>query len=56
MIVYHGSTLIIDKPSIGFSKRHLDFGVGFYITADRSQADSWAKRKAIRQNGKTVNR
>ena len=54
MIVYHGSTLIVDKPSIGFSKRHLDFGVGFYITADRSQADSWAKRKAIRQNGKPI--
>ena len=29
MIVYHGTTLIVDKPSIGFSKRYLDFGVGF---------------------------
>ena len=30
MSVYHGSTLIVDKPSIGFSKRLLDFGVDFY--------------------------
>ena len=54
MIVYHGSTMTVDKPSIGFSKRHLDFGVGFYITDNRSQAESWAKRKAIRQNGKPI--
>lgn len=32
MIVYHGSTKIIKNPQIGFSKKYLDFGEGFYVT------------------------
>ena len=51
MIVYHGSTLKVDRPDVSHSKRFLDFGVGFYITADKTQAENWAKRKAVRQNG-----
>ena len=51
MIVYHGSTIKIDKPDVDHSKRFLDFGAGFYTTADRSQAENWAIRKAVRQNG-----
>ena len=54
MIVYHGSTLVVDKPSAGFSKRYLDFGIGFYITADKTQAENWAKRKAIRLNATPI--
>ena len=54
MNVYHGSSLIINKPNIKFSKPNLDFGVGFYVTADKKQAEIWAKRKAIRQNGKPI--
>lgn len=50
MIVYHGSTLIVDKPSISYSNRYLDFGIGFYVTEDKNQAEKWAKRKAIRTN------
>ena len=52
MIVYHGSALVVDKPSIEYSKKFLDFGVGFYVTADKKQAENWAKRKAIRQRGR----
>ena len=51
MIVYHGSALVVDKPSVAYSKRFLDFGAGFYVTADRKQAEIWARRKAVRQNG-----
>ena len=29
MIVYHGTTMEIQKPDIKHSKAHLDFGVGF---------------------------
>jgi hypothetical protein len=32
----------------------LDFGVGFYVTADKKQAENWAKRKAVRLNAKPV--
>ena len=55
MIVYHGTTLIVDKPASDFSKRYLDFGIGFYVTADKEQAESWAKRKAVRLNEKPIN-
>ncbi|MCL1982682.1 MAG: DUF3990 domain-containing protein [Clostridiales bacterium] len=54
MIIYHGTTLIVDKPSADYSKRYLDFGVGFYITADKKQAENWAKRKAVRLKAKPI--
>jgi len=46
--------LIVDKPSADFSKRYLDFGVGFYVTADIKQAENWAKRKAVRSKAKPI--
>lgn len=55
MIVYHGTTLIVDKPYANYSQRYLDFGVGFYVTADKKQAENWAKRKAVRLNSKPIN-
>ena len=54
MIIYHGSTLVVDKPSVDYSKRFLDFGAGFYVTADIEQAENWAKRKAVRLKGKAI--
>ena len=48
MIVYNGSTSIVEKPDILHSKRFLDFGRGFYVTSYKSQAERWAKRKSIR--------
>ena len=38
--VYHGSTEIIQKPKIGFSKKYLDFGEGFYVTTFKEQAEN----------------
>jgi len=35
-MIFHGSTLPVNNPSAGYSKRFLDFGVGFYVTAATS--------------------
>lgn len=54
MRVYHGSTVIVDKPDISFSKDYLDFGKGFYVTSYKEQAENWAVRKAMRKNSKGI--
>ena len=46
MIVYHGSADIVETPDVKHSYRHLDFGMGFYVTSNYEQAERWAKRKA----------
>jgi predicted RNA-binding protein YlxR (DUF448 family) len=51
MIVYHGSYIEVENPSVDFSKRNLDFGRGFYLTTYPDQAERWAKRKALRTAG-----
>ena len=48
MIVYHGTTMEIQKPDIKHSKAHLDFGEGFYTTTFLKQAERWAYRKGMR--------
>lgn len=56
MIVYHGTTMIIQKPDVTYSKKYLDFGKGFYVTTYREQAEKWALRKGLRQEkGAVVN-
>lgn len=45
MIVYHGSTVVVDKPDTEHSFRPLDFGKGFYVTTVKEQAIRWAYRK-----------
>lgn len=45
MRVYHGSTDIIEKPNVRFSKDYLDFGKGFYLTSYQEQAEEWALRR-----------
>ena len=49
MIVYHGTTQIIEKPDVKHSKKYLDFGKGFYLTSYEAQAKKWALRKGLRQ-------
>lgn len=46
MIVYHGSTEVVGNPDVKHSYRTLDFGMGFYVTTVREQAEKWARRKA----------
>ena len=45
MILYHGSTDLVDKPEIRESDVYLDFGVGFYLTPDKNVATRQAERK-----------
>ena len=32
VLIYHGSTVIVDKPEIRIAKFHKDFYYGFYCT------------------------
>jgi hypothetical protein len=53
MIVYHGSSTVVDKPCILQSERFLDFGTGFYTTTNKEQAFRWALRVAARRKVQT---
>ncbi len=44
MILYHGSSTIVDKPLYGFGKVHNDYGQGFYCTEDIELAREWASQ------------
>ncbi len=50
MLLYHGSTSIVNKPEIKKGENFLDFGVGFYTTTSFEQAQRWAKVKMKRNN------
>lgn len=50
MILYHGSSEIVDKPEIREGYNFLDFGIGFYTTTSFEQAQRWAKIKMRRKN------
>lgn len=50
MILYHGSTELVDKPEIRKGDVYLDFGAGFYTTTSFEQAERWAKIKMRRNN------
>ena len=54
MKLYHGSSVIVSEPRIGFSRANLDFGQGFYATSIRSQAERWARRKAFMDGSDTA--
>ena len=44
MTVYHGSYTTVQKPAIIKGRNTKDFGLGFYCTIIREQAERWAKR------------
>jgi uncharacterized protein DUF3990 len=50
MILYHGSSVLVDKPILLKANRTLDFGHGFYTTTSKEQAYKWAKIKQKREN------
>lgn len=50
MILYHGSTVLVDNPEIRRSYVFLDFGAGFYTTTSFEQAERWAKIKMRRNS------
>ena len=56
MILYHGGTDIVEKPAIRSRSAGRDFGMGFYCTDIRTQAEHWAKRQGrIRKQGAVLN-
>jgi hypothetical protein len=50
MIIYHGSTVPVEKPTIRIGNSLLDFGAGFYTTTSEAQAEPWARIKMRREN------
>lgn len=38
MLLYHGSNIIVDTPRLVEQMRGLDFGAGFYLTTNETQA------------------
>lgn len=54
MRLYHGSNMIIDRPTIIVPNRPLDFGKGFYLTSLQNQADRWAVAKSKIKKSKAI--
>ena len=50
MIIYHGSTELVEKPEIRISESFLGFGADFYTTTSYAQAERWARIKMRREN------
>lgn len=44
MILYHTSSLEIQKPNVSFSRDRLDFGKGLYLTPLKEQAILYGQR------------
>ena len=52
MILYHGSSVIVETPDLIHSRINVDFGKGFYTTPFYEQAKKWCDRfKASRKGG-----
>ena len=51
--LFHGSNMKIEEPDLKHSKPYKDFGVGFYLSADKQQAWDMAFQKVNQtQTGK----
>jgi len=57
MILYHGSTEIVELPRVIASDKFLDFGYGFYTTTSEEQALRWAeiKKKRVKSENAYLN-
>lgn len=51
MILYHGSNMVIDKIALEMSKPNKDFGKGFYLSDNESQAMEMANFKSALLGG-----
>lgn len=54
MILYHGSNVVVEQPRLIEQNRFLDFGFGFYTTTNKEQAESFARKVALRRGGKAI--
>jgi len=51
MILYHGSNMEISEIDLAKSRPYKDFGKAFYLSADKQQALSMARFKALTVGG-----
>ena len=54
MILFHGSNIDIQKIDLMKSRPNKDFGQGFYLTEDRTQALRMAEQKVLQFGGTSV--
>lgn len=54
MKLYHGSTVDITEINLSKSKPNKDFGQGFYLSADKQQAERLAEYKAFQIGGVSI--
>lgn len=54
MILYHGSNKVIDKIDLEMSKPNKDFGKGFYLSENESQAMEMANFKSALLGGEPI--
>lgn len=54
MILYHGSNMPIDRIDLEMSKPNKDFGKGFYLSENETQAIEMAKFKSMQLGGEPV--
>ena len=54
MILYHGSNTIVKEPKFIEQNRFLDFGYGFYLTTNKTQAENFAQKVVVRSGGKPI--
>lgn len=54
MILYHGSNVDIESIDLSLSSVGKDFGCGFYLTANREQAERMGRRKSRLYGGEVV--
>lgn len=53
--LYHGSNVTIDRPDLSYSRPFKDFGKGFYLSADKRQAQEMALQKvSLLQKGEPI--
>lgn len=55
MTLYHTSNTEVPHPDIAHSRKHLDFGQGFYLTAMKARAESYGQRFIRRGEPAVVN-
>ena len=46
MLLYHGSNLTVEKPRLIEQTRGLDFGAGFYLTTNETQAVRFSNKRS----------
>ena len=44
MKLFHTSNVVVRTPDVAYSRNHLDFGRGFYLTSLKSQAENYGQR------------